>query len=174
MAIDFKTTGLREFEQALSKYEAASSKTRDEVLEHRARNLAFALHAASARVARATKKRIMKTPANRMRVRGGDKRSKRQEKARRMFAAGFVAAGYIPAIRSLKSFGSVNTVADVGNPKGGVRRGKDYIEIYNAQPGAVEAEKKWDIEAKALRGQVRDMERYMARKMRKDAERFGG
>lgn len=173
MAIEFQTTGLREFEQALSKYEAVSSKTRSEVLEHRARNLAFALHAASARVARATKRRILKVPASRMRVHGNDKRSQRQEKARRMFAAGFVATGYIPALRQFVSSGGVNTVADVGNPKGGVRRGRDYIEIYNAQPGAIEAERKWAIESKALRGQVRDMERYLARKMRRDAERFG-
>jgi hypothetical protein len=173
MAIDFKTDGMREFQEALQLYERLSSKTREQVLEHRGRNFAFALHSQAARVGRATKRRIQKVRASRMRVRGGDKRSKRQEKARRMFAAGFVAAGWLPAIKAFKTGGGVNTVADVDNPKGYVnkqyRRG--FVEMVNAQPGAAAADEKWNISGKAVRGQERDMQRYFQRKADRDLGR---
>jgi hypothetical protein len=174
MAIDFQTSGLAEFETALQRYESMSSKTRDEVLEHRGRNFAYALHREAARVGRATKRRIKKFPASKMRVRGGEKRSKRQEKARRMFAAGYVAAGWIPSIKAFRSFGGINTVANVENPHGYVRRGKIYVELVNAQRGAVEADKKWDISGKAYRNQERDMQRYFQRQADKDLNRAWG
>lgn len=157
----------------MQKYEAMSSKTREEVLEHRGRNFAYALHSQAARVGRATKRRIMKVRASNMRVRGGDKRSKRQEKARRIFAAGFVAAGWIPSIKAFRSSGGINTVAKVDAPAGYVnkqyRRG--FVELVNAQPGASAADQKWDISGKAYRGQERDMQRYFQRKANKDLER---
>lgn len=173
MAIEFHSEGMKEFRDALRKYELASSRTREEVLEKRGRNLAFALHREAAKVGRRTKKRIRKIPASQMRVRGNDKRSQRQEKARRIFAAGFVAAGWIPAIKAFKQTGGVNTVADVKSPKGGVRRNmrKLTIEMFNAQPGAVEADNLHRISDKAFKNQAKDMRKFLQKKMDKDLER---
>ena len=173
MAVKFETSGLDEFQQALRKYELLSSKTREEVLEHRGRNFAFALHREAAKVGRATKKRIRKIPASRMRVRNGDKRSQRQEKARRIFAAGFVAAGWIPAIRAFRQRGGVNTVADVDNPKGRAVKQfrKNTVILVNAQPGAMKADKLHDISDKAFRNQTRDMQRFFQKRMNKDLGR---
>lgn len=172
MTIDLKTTGLRDFTDALNDYERVSSKTREEVLEHRARNMAYALFREAQKVGRATARKIKQTSARNMKVRSGE-RTQAQEKARRIFAAGFVASGWIPAIKRFASRGSLRPMADVKNPQGGVsinlRAG--YIELVNSTPGADEAEAKHDISGRALRGQAEDMRRYMQRKADKDLER---
>jgi len=173
MAIDVQTTGLDGFQKALRKYETVSSKTREQVLEHRARNVAFALHREAQRVGRAAKKRIKNRPASRMKIFAKGKRSKAQEKARRIFASGYVAAGYLPALRRLKGRGSVRTLADVGTPEGSVviTMSRLTVDIINAQRGAYEADQKHRIADKALRNQERDMQRYFQRKLDRDTER---
>ena len=172
MSISVQTTGLEDFQKALRKYETVSSKTREQVLEHRARNFAFALHREANRVGRNTKRKIQRKPASRMKVRSG-RRTKAQEKARRIFAAGYVATGFLPALRRLRGRGSVRTLADVSNPDGSVvvnRRGLT-IDIINAQPGIYEADQKHGISDRAHRNQERDMQRYFQRQANRDLER---
>lgn len=172
MAIDVKTTGLQEFEDALNEYEAVSSKTRAEVLEHRAKNLAFALYREAIKVGRQTMRTVRQTTARKMKVRTGE-RTQRQEKARRIFASGFVASGWLPSLKRFRSSGSVTALADVRSPQGKVvvntRAG--FIELINSTPGATDAEDKHGISDKALRGQAEDMRRYLQAKADRDIER---
>lgn len=173
MAIDVKTTGLEEFEKALNEYEAVSSKTRAEVLDHRARNLAFALYRESLKVGRDSMRAIRQVSARKMRVRTGS-RTQRQEKARRIFAAGFVASGWIPSIKRFRSSGSVRALAAVDSPQGSVvvNYSAGYIELINSTPGAVEADAKHGISDKAFRGQAEDMRRYLQKKADEDIGRI--
>lgn len=163
--MDVKTTGMKEFNATLKRYALASSKTREQVLDHRARNLAFALYREFKKVGMASVKRIKATSAKRMKVRVGD-RTQKQEKARRIFAAGYVAAGWIPALQKLAGRGSVAVINPVKNPQGRVivNYPKGYIEIINAQTGAAEADDKHSIVDKALKNQERDMQKYLDRK----------
>jgi len=172
MSIDVKTTGLREFEDALNEYEAVSSKTREEVLDHRAKNLAFALYRESIKVGRDAMRAIRQVSATRMRVKTGE-RTQRQEKARRIFAAGFVASGWIPSIKRFRSSGSVRALAAVESPQGSVvvNHRAGYIELINSTPGAAEADARHAISDKALRGQAEDMRKYLQRKADQDIER---
>lgn len=171
-----KVEGLADFEKALTRYEQISSKTREEVLEHRARNLAYALHREAVKVGRSARRKIKALPLNRIKVHSGKPRSNRKEQARRMFAAGFVATGWIPSIKAFRHAGGVNTLADVSDPNGYVRnRAKQgFIELVNAQPGSAQAHDKHSIIEKALRRQTADMERYFARKAARDVERAWG
>ena len=173
MSIEFKTSGLGEFKSALREYELASSKTRVEVLEHRARNFAFALYREALKVGRATVGRIKAIPASNMKVRHNADRTQKQEKARRIFAAGFVASGWIPSIKSFLSSGSVRTLAKVDYPRGSVviNHGAGFIDLINSTPGASEAEDRHGITDKAARNQAEDMRRYLQRKADKDLER---
>jgi hypothetical protein len=172
MAIEVKTTGLEDFEKALREYELISSKTREEVLRHRAGRLAFALHRAALEVGRAAMQKIRQISPRRMRVRTGD-RTQRQEKARRIFAAGFVASGWLPAIRAFRSSGSVRALAKVGTPQGGVvlniRAG--HIDLVNSTPGAAEADAKHGISDRALRNQAEDMRKYLQARADRDLDR---
>ena len=172
MAIDIKTSGLDEFRDALLDYEAASSKTREEVLEHRARSLAFALYREAIKVGREAVKKIKATEPSRMRIRQGN-RTRNQEKARRIFAAGFVASGWLPSIKRFRSSGSVSALAVVKSPQGSVNvnRRENYIELINSTPGATDAEAKHGISDKALRGQAEDMRKYLQRKADEDIGR---
>jgi hypothetical protein len=172
MSIDLKTTGLDEFTDALLDYEAASSKTRAEVLEHRARNLSFALYREAIKVGREAMRTIKTISARKMKIRQGT-RTQKQEKARRIFSAGFVASGWLPSIKRFRSSGSVNALAVVKSPQGGVNvnRRENYIELVNSTPGAVEAEAKHGISDKALRGQAEDMRKYLQAKADGDIAR---
>jgi hypothetical protein len=163
--MDVKTTGLSDFNKMLRRYAIASSKTREEVLDHRGRNLAFALFREFQKVGRVAQKKIKTIPARRMKVRSGN-RTQKQEKARRIFAAGYVAAGWIPALQKLAGRGSVKVLNPVKNPQGRVivNHARGYIEIVNAQNGAVEADEKHAIVDKALKHQERDMAKYLERK----------
>ena len=175
MAIDVHTTGLEGFQSALREYELASSKTREEVLEHRARNFAFALHREGQRVGRNAKRKIERMSASKMKVFGSSKRSKRQEKARRIYASGYVAAGFLPALRRLhgRRGTRIRSLADVKSPEGSVRVDLRNltVDIINAQRGAYEADQKHGISDKAYRNQERDMARYLQRKADRDLER---
>jgi len=174
MAINLKTTGLDEFQKAIFEYEAASKKTRAEVLEHRARNLAFALHREAQKVGRAAKAKIKQVESSRMRVFPVRARTRAQEKARRIFAAGYVASGWIPSLKKFRESGSVNVLANVSSPQGSVviNHRAGFIDLINSTPGAAEAEAKHAISDKALRGQAEDMRKYLDRKDRENLGRF--
>jgi len=174
MAIKLKTTGMEEFQTAILEYEAASKKTRAEVMDHRARNIAFALHREAQKVGRAAKAKIKQVPATAIFPRVQGTRTQRQEKGRRMFAAGFVASGWIPAMKRFRESGSMRVLANVPSPQGAVvvnyRAG--FIDLINSTPGAAEAEAKHAISDKALRGQAEDMRAYLDRKDRENLGRF--
>jgi len=165
-----ETTGLQDFQKALKAYELASSKTREEVLRHRARNFAFALFREYQKAGAQAKRSIKALPAKVMKVRTGN-RSRAQEKARRIFAAGFVATGWIPALQKIAGKGTLRALANVKSPQGRVVFGKDYIEIINSTPGAAEADAKHGLTDRAFRNQAEDMEKYLRRKAEKDLER---
>jgi hypothetical protein len=173
MSVEFHSTGLANFQKALNAYELASSKTRAEVLAHRAQRFAFALYREAQIVGRATIGRIKGLRPSEMKVRSG-KRTQPQEKARRIFAAGFVASGWLPSIKRFKQMGSVNALAKVKAPQGSVIIGKDYIDLINSTPGAVDAEAKYAISDKAAQGQADDMQRYLDRKDRENLSKTWG
>ena len=171
MGVKFETSGLEDFNKALKAYELASSKTRAEVLAHRAQRFAFALYSEAQRVGRATIGRIKAVSAREMRVKNGQ-RTQRQEKARRIFSAGFVASGWLPSIKRFRQSGSVNALAKVKTPAGSVVVGENYIDLINSTPGAVEAEVKHGISDKAARNQAADMQKYLDRKDRENLTRI--
>lgn len=173
MAIELKTEGLEGFQRALNEYVRVSSKTREEVLEHRARNFAFALFREYQKQGRKTKRKILKIPASRMKIPGVPDRSQKQEKARRIFAAGYVATGWIPAIKGLRQKGGLTVMAKVASPQGSIRRAiaRGYIDLINSTPGAAEAYKLHDLSGKAYRNQERDMQKYLQRKADRDLKR---
>ena len=176
--IEFKTEGIKGFQQALKRYELESSKTRKEVLIHRTNRFAYALHRIGSGVARSTQKRIRATSARKMLPRGRGDRTRRQEKARRIFAAGYVASGFIPALkwsaqRAGRTRASVRSVNKFSNPQGSVRAAirRGYIDLINSTPGAPEADTKHRISAKAYRNQERDMQRYFQRQQNRALRR---
>lgn len=173
MTIEMKTEGLEGFNRALSRYVEASSKTRQEVLEHRSMTFAFALFRSYQQRGRVTRRQIKKMPARRMKVYGVATRSKRQEKARRLFAAGFVATGWIPAIKALRQRGGLNVMAKVGSPQGSIVRAykRGYVELINSTPGAPQADAMHNLTDRAYRNQERDMQRYLERKAERDLRR---
>lgn len=176
--IDVKTEGIEGFQKAIRKYELESSKTREEVLIHRTNRFSYALHRIASGVARSTQKRIRATSARKIVPHSKGTRTRRQEKARRIFAAGYIASGFIPALRwsaqrAGRTRASVRAVNKFPRPQGGVnaaiRRG--YIDLINSTPGAVEADAKHNISAKAYRNQERDMQRYFQRQQDKALRR---
>lgn len=176
MTIEIKTEGLEGFNRAIREYEKVSSKTREEVLEHRARNFAFALFREFQKRGRLTKKKIQRIPASKMKVRGASGRSQRQEKARRIFASGFVATGWIPAIKALRQKGSLTVMAQVASPQGSIYRAykRGFVELINSTPGAAEADAKHNLTGKAFRNQEKDMRKYLERKANRDIDKTWG
>lgn len=173
MAIDFQTDGMKDFQRTLKKYELASSKTRREVLDHRGQNFAHALFREANKVGRAAMKKIKALPLRRIKSHNDPNRSVRKEKARRIFAAGFVASGWIPAIKFFRQRGSLRTINTVDSPQGRVvtnyRKGE--VTLINSTPGAAVADEKHGISDKAYRHQEQDMARYLERQAAKDLER---
>lgn len=173
MSVEFQSTGLENFQKALNDYELASRKTRAEVLAHRAQRFAFALYREAQTVGRATIGRIKGIRPSEMKVRSGN-RTQAQEKARRIFAAGFVASGWLPSIKRFKQSGNVNALAKVKVPQGGVVIAPNYIDLINSTPGAVEADAKYAMSDKAAQGQADDMQRYLDRKDRENLSKTWG
>lgn len=165
-----KTTGIQEMNNALRKYELVSSKTREAVLLHRANRFAWSLFGTYQQEAKETKKKIKYVSARRLKVRHGT-RSKRQEKARRIFAAGYASTGWIPAMRKLTRGGTVRPMAKVENPQGSVIIRKKEIILINSTPGAWEADKRHNLSNKAARKQAEDMQKYLQRQADKDIKR---
>ena len=168
-----ETEGLKDMQDALRKYDLASSKTREEVLMHRGNRFAWSLFGVFNAQGRRTKRKIMATRAGKMVVRNGGKRTRGQEKARRIFAAGYTATGWLPAMRRLTKRGTARPLADVKNPKGSVKINmkKLVIELINSTPGAWEADKKHRLSDKAARKQAADMQKYLQRKADQDLKR---
>lgn len=158
---------------ALRKYELASSKTREEVLLHRGNRFAWSLFGVFNAQGRRTQRKIKSTSAKVMRVRNGADRTRRQEKARRIFAAGFVATGWLPAMRKLTRRGTAKPLASVKNPRGTAKINlrKMEIELINSTPGAWEADQRYGLSDRAARKQAADMQKYLQKKADKDLQR---
>jgi hypothetical protein len=172
MAIEFDSKGVRGFQEALRKYELASSRTRREVLMHRGQRFAYALYMAARRVGVAARRKIRAIPAGNIRPRNPDS-SRKKEKARRIFSVGFVASGFIPAIKFFRSRGSLSVLNKVDSPSGRVDANfsANYLDIVNSTRGAAEADSLHDISGTAYRGQEADMQKYLERKSAQDLER---
>jgi hypothetical protein len=176
MKITWHTEGLPEFQKAFRRYEAASSKSYEEAVKHRTGRFGFTLFRLFNAKARQTRTRIRRIPAYKMRVRDGA-RSQRQEKARRIFATGFAAAGWlVAALRFRRPGASVRALNKVDSPRGRVslnlRGAIRSADLFNFAPGAADTDAKHGLSAKAYAIETADMNKYLERQALRAARRF--
>src|SRR5690625_4532266 len=111
--IDWKTEGLDDFEKTFRRYQDVSSKSFEDSVKHRVGQLGFSLFFEFKRIASKSRRAILRRPARHMRVKG-ENRTQKQEKARRIFALGYVSTGWIPAMLKFRRAGAsaivINTV----------------------------------------------------------------
>ena len=105
-------------------------------------------------------KRGSQGPLNRMR---------RGAIARRQKAIGYVASGWLPAMKALGANGAAKDAANFRNPKGsvsvvGVGTDRPGISITNSTPGCVAVEKKHGVVRQGLVALAADMQTYIDRK----------
>lgn len=175
MSIQFKTEGHREFQQTFRRYEQASSKSFDQAVRHRVGRFGFTLFRVFTQEAKKTRQRILKIPAKIMEPRDPS-RSRKKEKARRIFATGFAAAGWLVAALSFRRAGaSARGLNPVKNPRGKItlnlRSAIRSADLINFAPGAKATDNKHGLTAAALRIEVADMEKYLQRDSAANARR---
>ena len=165
--IDFRTQGMDEFRRTWRRYQSVSRREFPDMVKHRVGQWGWSLFVEMQRVGRKAMRKIRRMSPYEMRVRSRT-RTPRQEKAVRIFAAGYTATGWVPSILKFGRRRSVRTLADVKNPEGSVavdfKFGRARATLVNSTPGAYEADRKHKVTERSLRREQRDMTRYIERK----------